>query len=211
MLGRLKIGTKNGLYFLCVALCLVALKVLFRIQIRGQQHIVKGAEYIVVARHRSYWDSPVLAVAVGLSNRMHFISRKGLMRGNPVLQPIIRIFSTVIDRENFGRSDFRKVVAAMKRERLIGLFPEGTTQEHVEAKTGVIHFAKLSGKQILPVNIISKGPYPPNYPFRFPRLTVSIGESLSISELSIEESDADTRAKQYKQMSEQLMLRVDNA
>jgi len=99
----------------------------------------------------------------------------------------------------------------MKRERLIGLFPEGTTRDQVDAKAGVIHFARLSGKRILPVNISYSGRYPPKYPFRFPRLTVSIGESFAVSELYDDESDANSRAEQYKQMSEQLMLRVDNA
>ena len=210
MLGRLRIGIKNGLYAFIAILCLVALKVFFRVRIRGRQNIDKNAAYIAVARHRSYWDIPVLVVARGVFNRVHFIARKGLMRGNPLMQPIIRTFSTIIDRENFGRSDFRRMLTAMKRERLIGLFPEGTTREQVDVKAGVIHFAKLSGKRILPVNIASSGPYPPNYPFRFPRLTVSIGESFTVSEL-YDKNDADSRVEQYKQMSEQLMLRVDNA
>lgn len=211
MFGRLRIGIKNGLYAFIAIVCFVALTVSFRVRIRGRQNIDKSATYIAVARHRSYWDIPVFVVAFGVFNRVHFIARKGLMHGNPLMQRIIRTFSTIIDRENFCRSDFRRVLAAMKRERLIGLFPEGTTRDQVDAKAGVIHFAKLSGKRILPVNISYSGRYPPKYPFRFPRLTVSIGESFAVSELYDDESDANSRAEQYKQMSEQLMLRVDNA
>ena len=211
MLGRLRIGTKNGLYAFIAILCLVALKVFFRIRVRGRQNIDKSAEYIAVARHRSYWDIPVLAVSLGVFNRVHFIARKGLMRGNPLLQPIIRTFSTIIDRENFGKDDFRRVLAAMKSERLIGLFPEGTIRDQSNAKAGVIHFARLSDKRILPVDISGTGPYPPKYPFRFPHLTVTIGESFAVSELCDDEGDASTRAEQYQQESEQLMLRVDNA
>ncbi len=211
MLGRLRIGTKNGLYAIIVILCLVALKVFFRIQIRGRENIDKHGEYIAVARHRSYWDIPVFAVSFGIFDRVHFISRKGLMHGNPLVQPIIRAFSTIIDREDFGRSDFRRMLAAMKRERLIGLFPEGTTRRQVDAKAGAIRFAKLTGKRILPVNIIATGPYPPNYPFRFPRLTVSIGESFTVSDLRIDENDESTRTEQYQRMNEQLMIRVDCA
>jgi len=211
LLGQLRIGTKNGLYAFITLLCLVALKAFFLIRIRGKQNIDKSAEYIIVARHLSYWDAPVVAVALGIFNRVHFISRKGLMHGNPLLQPILRTFTTIIDRENFSRGDFRKMLEAMKRERLIGLFPEGTTQGQVDAKAGVIHFAKLSGKRILPVNIISAGPYPPDYPFRFPRLTVSIGKSFAVEDLHNNKRDVNTRAEQYQQMSAQLMALVDNA
>ncbi len=211
MLGRLRIGTKNGLYALIASLCYVALKVFFRIRITGRENIAEDTGYIAVARHRSYWDIPVLVVAVGIFRRVHFISRKGLMRGIPLIQPIIRTFSTIIDRENFGRDDFRKMLTAMKKERLIGIFPEGTTKRRADAKAGAVRFAKMTGKRILPVNIISDGPYPPEYPFRFPRLTVSIGESFDVSELGRDESDAESRAGLYQQMSDELMLRVDNA
>jgi len=189
----------------------VALKVFFRIRVRGRQNVDKSAEYIAVARHRSYWDIPVLIVTLGVFNRVHFIARKGLMRGNFLIQRIIRAFSTIIDRESFGKDDFLRMLTAMKNERLIGLFPEGTIRDQSDAKVGVIHFAKLSGKRILPVNISGAGPYPPKYPFRFPRLTVTIGESFTASELCDDKSAANTRAEQYQQMSEQLMLRVDNA
>ncbi len=211
MVGQLRIGIKNGLYAIIAMLCLVMLKVFFRIRVQGRENISKQAEYIAVARHRSYWDPPVLTVALGMFNPVHYISRKGLMRGAPLVQSIIRTFSTIIDRENFSRDDFRRVLAAMKQHQIIGLFPEGTTREQVDAKAGVIHFARLSGKRILPVNIISTGPYPPNYPFQFPRLTVSIGESFIVDDLHNDENDDLTRAEQYQQMSERLMFRVDNA
>jgi len=194
-----------------VLLCLVILKVVFRIRIRGRENIEREAEYIIVARHRSYWDAPVMAVAIGLFRRVQFISRKGLMRAMPVLRPIIRLFSTVIDRENFGRSDFRKMLEAMKGERLIGLFPEGTTRARVDAKAGAVHFARLTGKRILPVNIKSDGPYPPKYPFGLPRLSVSIGEPFDVSDLGSEVGEAGTRSEQMQRMSERLMVRVDNA
>ena len=211
MLGRLRIGIKNGLYAFIVILFAVALKVRFRIRIRGRENIDKSAEYIAVARHRSYWDIPVVTVAFGMFNRVHYIARRGLMRGLPILLPIIRIFSTFIDRENFGKSDYRRMLAAMKQERLIGLFPEGTIHERADVKAGVIHFGQLTGKRILPVNIASSGAYPPRSPFRFPKLTVTIGESFAVSDLCGDKTDARTRAEQYQQMSDQLMLRVDNA
>jgi 1-acyl-sn-glycerol-3-phosphate acyltransferase len=212
LLGQLKIGIKNGLYAIIAILCLVMLKLLFRIRVQGRENISKQDEYIAVARHRSYWDPPILTVAIGAFTPVHYISRKGLMHGIPLVTSIIRTFSTIIDRENFSRDDFRRVLAAMKQERVIGLFPEGTTtREQVDAKTGVIHFARLSGKRILPVNIIAKGPFPAKYPFHLPKLTVSIGKSFTIADLQNDEFSEVTRAAQYQQMSEQLMFRVDNA
>ncbi len=211
MLGQVRIGIKNGLYVLIAFLCLVIVKILFRIRIVGRENIDRHEEYIAVARHRSYWDPPVMSAAIGIRTPVHYISRKGLMRGVPVIQSVIRAFSTIIDRENFSRNDFRRVLAAMKQHRIIGLFPEGTTRESVEAKAGAIHFARLSGKQILPVNIMADGPYPLKGMFRSTRLTVSIGEPFDVADLLTDEIASRPRAEQHQLLSERLMLRVDNA
>jgi len=75
---------------------------------------------------------------------------------------------------------------AMRKERLIGIFPEGTTKAKAGAKTGVIHFARLTRKPLLPVHLKVDGQYPPRYPFRFPRVTVSIGKAISLKDLEKE-------------------------
>ena len=211
MSGRLRIGIKDGIYALLVLLLFPVTKLLFRLRVKGRANIDRNGEYIVVARHRSYWDIPIFAIAVGGWNRVHFIARKGLMKGNVLVQAVIRAFSTIIDRESFSKSDFRKMLTAVKRERLIGIFPEGTTRERVDAKAGAIHFASIAEKDLLPVNIRAMGPYPPKYPFGFPKVTVSIGRSLSVEELSTGIDPESPRSERYRLLSDRLMERVDNA
>jgi len=169
--------------------------------------LARDTGYIIVARHRSYWDVPLLVVAFGARNRIHFIARKGLLK-NPVFNPLIKLYTTTIDRDHFTRADFRRALAAVRRERLIGIFPEGTTKGGADAKAGAIHFARLSGKRLLPVNIRVKGPYPPRYPFCFPQVTVSIGRPVSVAELE-EGRKATSRAEEAQRMSERLMALVD--
>jgi 1-acyl-sn-glycerol-3-phosphate acyltransferase len=209
--GRLRIGIKDGIYALLVLLLYPVTKLLFRLRVKGRANIDRNGEYIVVARHRSYWDIPIFVIALGGWNRVHFIARKGLMKGNVVLQAVIRAFSTIIDRESFSKSDFRRMLTAVKRERLIGIFPEGTTRKRVDAKAGAIHFAAIAEKDLLPVNIRAAGPYPPKYPFAFPKVTVSIGRSLSVDDLSAGIDPDTPRSERYRLLSDRLMERVDNA
>jgi 1-acyl-sn-glycerol-3-phosphate acyltransferase len=208
---RLRIGIKDGIYAFLVLLLFFVTKPLFRLRVKGRANIDRNGEYIVVARHRSYWDIAVFAIALGGWNRVHFIARKGLMKWNILLQAVIRAFSTIIDRENFSKSDFRKMLTAIKRERLIGIFPEGTTRQRVDAKAGAIHFATIAGKDLLPVNIQAEGPYPPKYPLRFPRVTVSIGVPVSVDDLSTGIDAEAPRSERYRLLSDRLMERVDNA
>jgi len=208
---RLRIGIKDGIYAFLVLLLFFVTKPLFRLRVKGRANIDRNGEYIVVARHRSYWDIAVFTIAVGGWNRVHFVARKGLMKGNVLVQAVIRAFATSIDRENFSKSDFRKMLAAIKRERLIGIFPEGTTRERVDAKAGAIHFASIAEKDLLPVNIRAEGPYPPKYPLGFPRVTVSIGEPFSVGDLSAGIDAQVPRSERYRLLSDRLMERVDNA
>ena len=209
MARRLGIAFKNGLYTVFVVLAGVALRILFRLRVEGRSNVSRSEGYIVVARHRSYWDIPMVTAALGATNRLHFIARKGLMKSNPLVQPLIRAYSTVIDRERFGLADFRQMLDAVGQKRLVFIFPEGTTRHRVDAKGGAVYFASAAGKRILPINIRAVGPYPPKYPFRFPRVTVSIGAPIAVADL---EGEGDVRrSEKLRDMSERLMKKVDCA
>jgi 1-acyl-sn-glycerol-3-phosphate acyltransferase len=98
---------------------------------------------------------------------------------------------------------------AVRRKRLVFIFPEGTTRHRVDAKGGAVYFASAAGKRILPINIRAVGPYPPKYPFRFPRVTVSIGAPIAVADL---EGKGDVRrSEKLRDMSERLMEKVDCA
>ena len=202
---------KNLFYAVAILLFWIAVKPLFRFRVVGRENVKPDGQYIAVARHRSYWDIPLVAVAFGVVNKIHFIARKGLLKDNRLVRPILRTYTTMIDRESFGRDDFRRMLESMKRERLIGLFPEGTTRQRVDAKAGAVHFASLTDKELLPVNISAEGSYPPKYPFGFPKVTVTIGVPVSVESLAAESVTSGTRSEQYRELSERLMSRVDNA
>jgi 1-acyl-sn-glycerol-3-phosphate acyltransferase len=172
--------------------------------------IKQEESYIAIARHRSYWDIPLLAVGLGWRNRIHFIARKGLLR-NPLFHPLVKLYATAIDRERFSRADFRRILQALKRERIIGIFPEGTTRQRVDVKSGAIHFARLTGKKLLPVNIQPRGAYPPRYPFSFPQVTIAIGRPFTLAELDVDREENERCTTQYQQLGRQLMERVDTA
>lgn len=163
----------SALWLLC--------KPLFRLRVYGRRNIPKDGA-ILIARHQSYWDIPLLAVAVGRRPQIRFIARKSLMR-NPVLALLIRLYAVPIDRESFRLSDYRNVLAAIEAKELVGLFPEGTTKGAKLPKLGVIRFVERTGQKILPVKITANGPYPPRYPFHFPRTSIYIGNPFHLEEL----------------------------
>lgn len=207
LIKRLKEFLKGVLYTILVFL-FVPVWVLFRLHVYGRERIAPDGRYIAVARHRSYWDILLLVMAFGWRHRIHFIARKGLLK-NPIFMPFVRMFSTTINRDNFTKTDFRRTLQSFRNERIIGIFPEGTTRGQVDAKAGAIRFARLTEKELLPVRIEARGPYPPRYPFHFPRVTVSIGKAFSISDLEAEIDPTVGRAGRNFLLSKRLMERID--
>ncbi|KUK27056.1 MAG: 1-acyl-sn-glycerol-3-phosphate acyltransferase [Acetothermia bacterium 64_32] len=208
MLAWISDRVRDVLYGALAVLASMVVWPLFRLSIRGRKNL-KG-EGILVARHRSYWDIPILCVAAGPFRRIGFLARRGLLK-NPLFAPFVWGFATVIDREAFSARDFRKAIRAAERNRIIGIFPEGTTRPGAKPKPGAIRFAELLGRPLIPANIIPHGPYPPSYPFGFPRVEVRFGRPLTVEELAQGLPPDISRKERYRILSQRLMERIDTA
>lgn len=184
------------------------LKLLFRLRVEGRENIPEGG-CILVSRHRSYWDIPVLIAALGRRHRIYFVARKTLLAEHLVLRPFIASYSICIDRENFSLEDYRNVMEAIKSGKIVGIFPEGTTKIPQKIHPGVIRFAEKGGRDFLPIAIDARGPYPPHYPFRYGQLTARIGRPFGLRDLEFDLNGSEDRHERYNQMSELLMERID--
>ncbi|MEW6217593.1 MAG: 1-acyl-sn-glycerol-3-phosphate acyltransferase, partial [Candidatus Bipolaricaulota bacterium] len=140
--------------------------------------------------------------------RITFLARHGLLR-NPVLGPLVRLFAVPIDREAFGIADFRRALAAAERARFLGIFPEGTTRPGAQPKPGAVRFAERLDRPLIPVNIVARGPYPPQrflrIPVRFPRIEVRIGPPVTVAELNRGFPLGVPRSECHRVLAERLM------
>lgn len=200
---------KRLVYGILAPLFKLVMKGLFRLRVEGLEHVPDDGA-LLVARHQSYWDITLLIGAIGLRRRVRFIARRSLMR-NPVFYPFIKHFTVPINRDQFGKADFRRVADALESERLVGIFPEGTTRQSAEVRLGVVRFAERTQKPFLPICLVNEGPYPPDYPFGFPRITARIGRPFSLAELKQDVADVDDMPKQerYDVLAQALMDRID--
>jgi 1-acyl-sn-glycerol-3-phosphate acyltransferase len=186
------------------------IQILFKLKVYGRSHIPQGTGLLLVARHRSYWDIPLLIAALGPLHRIYFVARRTLNR-NWLLRPFLQGFAVSIDREHFRSQDYRQIVRALEAKRIVGIFPEGTTKHSGLIRTGVVRFAEQSDCPILPIHIAAEGPYPPRYPLGFPRVAVQIGRPFRLRELESRLSGSESRAARYGKLSLALMERIDQA
>jgi 1-acyl-sn-glycerol-3-phosphate acyltransferase len=184
------------------------LKIAFRFRVIGRENIPKEMGVLLIARHRSYWDIPLMISALGGRNRIHFIARNALLK-NLFFHFFVKHYSVAIDRDNFTKEDFRKVIEGIRQNRIVAIFPEGTTLQSDQVRVGVIRFAEKTKHDFLPIRFECVGPYPPKYPFGFPKITAYIGRPFSLQELEERLTGEVSRKERYDHLAEVLMEQLD--
>jgi len=198
---------RGFLYAVLVLILAPVTFVLFRLRASGTEHLKGGG--VLIARHRSYWDIILLGVACGPFRRINFLARNTLLK-HPLFAPVVWGLATVIDREAFSRDDYRRALASAHRAPLLGVFPEGTTKGLVPPKAGALRFAHRLNRPLIPVNLAARGPYPPRYPFRFPRIQVRIGRPIAVRDLEKDLPPDLPRPERFRLMADRLMEIADH-
>jgi len=200
---------KDAFYKFGAVVVLVLCKVLFRLRVFGRENIPQSGNFIIVARHKSWWDIPLIVVALGIKYRIHFLARRTLNEEHPfLLRPLVNSYAIPIDREHFKKGDLRRVLSALGQGKIVGIFPEGTTKQEAQVRIGAVHFARRSGRDFLPVKIKAIGPYPFRFP-RFPKLHIFIGRPFGIRDLEFDLNGDFAKREREKKLSQLLMQRVD--
>lgn len=204
----LKTFLKRSLYLLGYWVVYLVALIAFRIQIHGRDNIPEAEELLVISRHESYWDPPLIGLAMGPTNMVHFIARQSLVK-NPLFAVPVRLFSTLINRDNFGKRDLRKLLKVLREKQMVCILPEGTTKPVNEPKKGALKLAEKMNKILLPVKL--SGGYPPRWPRICPRLHIHIGQPFTIQNLrdELEQSGEVSPGNDYDKLSRLMMDRID--
>lgn len=200
---------KGIVYHIAVLVLGALARLLFRLRVRGRENLPVHGGFLLVARHCSYWDIPLLCVALGRHRRVYFVARHTLLTENPFFAFFVRRYAITIDRENFRVEDFRKVIQALQDQKIVGIFPEGTTRNPQRVHPGVIRFAERTASEFVPIGLEARGPYPPQYPLIWPQLTAHIGVPFSLRDLEFDLDNTEDRHERYQKLADLLMERVD--
>jgi len=137
---------------------------------RARERINGGA--LLIANHSGMLDPISMQLAVWY-RRHHFICLKVFFE-KPVSAWLFKRFHCIpVDRENFGMETLREIVAVLREDKLVSMFPEGRMvgdTAHTETfKSGMVLMAAMSRKPIIPMYIAPRKHF-------YSRLHVVIGE-----------------------------------
>lgn len=186
-------------------------RLLFRVRVIGADRIPAGP-YILAGNHISYADPMVLWC---VSPRpVHFMAHSGLWK-NPILGwGLSRLWAFPVQRQTADRNALKIAETLLRRGDPIGIFPEGTRniEGTADPQQGAAFLALRTQAPIVPVGIAGTELIKPRGArrIRFLRLTISYGQPIDPSEISLPD-----RKERIEVMTAMLMSRIaeeiDNA
>lgn len=187
-----------GFYNFIFTLLRFLSKILYRVEITGQENIPDNKNVIIVANHKSFLDPIFMMIAVR-NRRIIPVAKKELF-DVPVLKHILKKLEVIpIDRANPGLTTIREILKQIKNGRILGIFPEGTRStmdKFLPAKPGVGLFATKTKSEIIPISIITK--------YRvFSKVKIIIGKPIDMTKYY----EKKISKEEYAEMA-QLMMNV---
>lgn len=152
-------------------------KILYRVEIIGEDNIPSEGNLIVIANHKHFLDPVFMLVAV--KNRKIIPVAKQELFSVPILKFFMKKVGAIpVNRDNPSISTFRAVLSEIKSGNVLGIFPEGTradTYDFLTPKSGTTMFSIKTKSDIVPMSIIST--------FKlFSKVKVVIGEPIDMSQ-----------------------------
>jgi 1-acyl-sn-glycerol-3-phosphate acyltransferase len=194
------------LYSFLKPIAVALMRLLFRVEGRGTEHVPAEGPVLIVANHSSVLDPPLVG---GMCPRqLTFLAKAELFRIPGFGGLIHRLGARPLRREGADPSALRTARRVLAEGKALLVFPEGTRGEEGrlrEAKPGAALLAVQSGATVVPVYVSGSGRAWPRGR-RLPRpakVVVTFGAPLRFQRAT----GADRKA-QYEAASRQMMAAI---
>ncbi|HVT71648.1 MAG TPA: lysophospholipid acyltransferase family protein [Lacunisphaera sp.] len=180
----------------------------FRGEVVGTENFPTAGPFLIASNHASHLDPPM--VGCQIAKQMRFFARRSLWNNRLLAWWLDRVETIPVERDTGDIGAIKKVLQALKEDRAVVLFPEGTRSPdgHLQKpKAGVGLMACKTGVPVVPCRVydsfaaFGKGR-------RVPRLgtpvTIVFGRPLQPPEY---DNPADGKAR-YDNAAQRIMDRI---
>jgi 1-acyl-sn-glycerol-3-phosphate acyltransferase len=126
----------------------------FRGEVIGTENFPADGPFLIASNHASHLDPPVVGCLVG--RQMRFFGRKSLWNNRLLGWWLDQVESIPVERDSGDVGAIKRVLQALKDNRVVVLFPEGTRSPDGllhKPKPGVGLMACKSGVPVVPCRI----------------------------------------------------------
>ena len=136
-------------YWAVRAFAKAILKIIFRLQVEGEENLPADGPLIIAANHKSFLDPVVVGVA--MRRVIRFIAKEELFRYPGFSWLIRQLAAFPVRREGHDVAALRKAVSFLNSGEAVGVFVEGTRIRREglgEIKPGIYLLARLTGAPV---------------------------------------------------------------
>lgn len=172
------------------------LKLVYRIKVHGKDNILMEEKLILCSNHSHILDPVILAII--FPRQISFMAKKELFKNKFLNYIFTKLGAFPIDRKESDLKAIKNAFRVLKRDGVLGIFPEGTRVEEFDldnVKSGTALISIKSQSLIQPIYIDG------NYKL-FSRINVYIGEHIDFSEYYGEKLSSETYSKLSKDVLE---------
>ena len=192
------------LYYILVPLAWVLAHIVFRPQVIGREHLIKGRGFILAPNHRSALDPVFIVVSDGYFwlHKMRIFAKKELFQGKPLLAWFLRQMGAVSVKN--GRDDLSTLDSTIRECRTgrgLLLFPEGTRSKDgrlLPPKSGAFVVADQAAVDMIPCRILYDTP--DGRLKLFCRIRICFGKPISAEQLALGEKRNMVKLRENKKM-----------
>lgn len=126
----------------------------FRGEVAGTENFPAEGPFLIASNHASHLDPPL--VGGQIAKQMRFFARKSLWDNKAIGWWLDQVETIAVERDSGDIGAIRRVLQALKEDRAVVLFPEGTRSPdgHLQkAKAGIGMMACKSGVPVVPCRV----------------------------------------------------------
>jgi len=135
-------------------LCVVLAKLLFRLEIRGREHLPTQGPFVLAPVHRSNLD--FLLAATTRRPRMRYMGKASIWNWKPLGRFVSMLGAFPVHRGTADRESLRTCLKIIENGESLVMFPEGTRREGPVVEDlfdGPAYVAARTGVPLVPVGI----------------------------------------------------------
>ncbi len=173
------------------------LRMMFRIEPKGLEHLPKSGPYILVSNHLSYLDPFAVAylLYVKLKRAPHFLAKAELFKRAPIGNILLALGQVPVYRDGARSNEapLRAAHAFLAAGQVIIIYPEGTLTRDpdlwpMRGRSGAIRLAIESNVPVFPIAHWGIDKVMGNYsnrfrPNPFTKVSMTVGPEISLDEL----------------------------
>ena len=194
------------LYRVLKPIAVALMRLVFRLEVQGREHIPATGPVLIVSNHVSLLDPPIVGGAA--PRELYFLAKEELFRV-PLLGRLIRgLNSRPVKRDGSDGRALKTALKLLAEDRALLLFPEGTrgTEGRLgEGKPGAGMLAVMSGAPVVPAYVSGSGrALPPGRTLPRPsRVRVRFGPPLHFKA-----AGSDRRKERYREATDEMMRAI---